>query len=408
MDAISLLKDDHRTVEKLFKRFEKTGDRAHTERRRIVDEIIKELSVHAEIEETVFYPAVREAVPPTEDMVLESLEEHHVAKWVLSELDGMPPDSERFEAKVTVLMENIRHHVKEEESDLFPKVRKALSRKALEDMGEAMERAKAIAPTHPHPRSPDTPPGNIVTGVVAAALDRARDAGQELVEGAAGVVRRAANGTPSRPTKRTSRSSGGRKKKASTKQAPARRKASAKKSSAKRAAGSAKGTGRTAARKASRSAKKASGSAKRAGRTTAKKTSSSAKRAGRTTAKKASSTARKASGTAKRAGKTTARKASGTAKRAGKTTASKASGTARKAASGAKKASGTAKRTGRSTARKASGTAKKARSSTKRTTRPVKTTSVTTTRSTTRPAKTTKVTAVTATTRPRKVAQKRS
>src|SRR5215212_5318144 len=163
MDAISLLKDDHRAVERLFKRFEKTGDRALAERRRIVDEIIKELSVHAEIEETVFYPAIREAVPRSEDMVLESLEEHHVVKWVLSELDGMSPDAERFEAKVTVLIENVRHHVKEEESDLFPKVRRALTRTSLENMGEAMARAKSIAPTRPHPRSPDTPPGNIVT-----------------------------------------------------------------------------------------------------------------------------------------------------------------------------------------------------------------------------------------------------
>jgi len=159
MDAISLLKDDHRKVEQLFKRFEQTTDRATTERRRIVEEIIRELSIHAEIEETVFYPAVRQSVPPSEDMVLESLEEHHVVKWLLSELDGMSPDEERFEAKVTVLKENVRHHVEEEESDLFPQVRRALTRTALEQMGEAMARAKTIAPTRPHPRSPDTPPG---------------------------------------------------------------------------------------------------------------------------------------------------------------------------------------------------------------------------------------------------------
>src|SRR3712207_3009561 len=170
-------------------------------------------------------------------------EEHHVVKWLLSELEGMAPDAERFEAKVTVLMENIRHHVEEEESDLFPKVRTALGRKALGDMGEAMERAKAIAPTHPHPRSPDTPPGNIVTGVVAAALDRARDAGQELVEGAADVVRRATNGTPSRST---NRSSGSGTRKSSARKSPAR-KSSASTSSATRAAAGAKRAGRTTA-----------------------------------------------------------------------------------------------------------------------------------------------------------------
>src|SRR5215213_7258085 len=241
MDAISLLKDDHRAVERLFKRFEKTANGALVERRRIVADIIKELSVHAEIEETVFYPAIREAVPRSEDMVLESLEEHHVVKWVLSELDGMAPDAERFEAKVTVLIENVRHHVEEEESDLFPQVRRALSRKALADMGTALQQAKAVAPTRPHPRSPDTPPGNLVSGVVASALDRAREAGQELVEGVGGAVRGATNtaGSPSTPAKRT------------------RRKATGKKTSGRKAAAAtAKRTGRAATKKATTTAKR--------------------------------------------------------------------------------------------------------------------------------------------------------
>src|SRR5689334_8439076 len=78
MDAITLLKDDHRTVEQLFKRFEKAGDRAHAQKRKIVDRIIEELSVHAAIEEQLFYPVARATVPKTEDIALESLEEHHV------------------------------------------------------------------------------------------------------------------------------------------------------------------------------------------------------------------------------------------------------------------------------------------------------------------------------------------
>src|SRR3954454_6960376 len=113
MDAITLLKDDHKTVEQLFKRFEKAGDRATTEKRRVVDRIIEELSMHAAIEEQVFYPVVRATVDKTEDEVLESLEEHHIVKWVLSELERMDPADERFDAKVTVLMENVRHHVRE-------------------------------------------------------------------------------------------------------------------------------------------------------------------------------------------------------------------------------------------------------------------------------------------------------
>ena len=176
MDAITLLKNDHKTVEALFKKFEKAGDNAHKTKRDLADKIVEELSVHAVIEEQVFYPAVREAVPDEEDTVLESLEEHHVVKWVLSEIDGMSPEAERFDAKVTVLIENVRHHMEEEETELFPEVRKALGRKRLGEVGDAMEKAKKLAPTRPHPRAPDTPPGNLVAGAGAAAVDKTKNA----------------------------------------------------------------------------------------------------------------------------------------------------------------------------------------------------------------------------------------
>src|SRR3954463_11952090 len=142
MDAISLLKDDHKNVERLFKRFESAGDRAHVQKREIVDRIIEELAAHAAIEEQVFYPVARATVPATEDIALESLEEHHIVKWVLSELETMSPEDERFDAKVTVLMENVRHHVEEEEDEYFPKVREELGRKSLNDLGEALLTAR--------------------------------------------------------------------------------------------------------------------------------------------------------------------------------------------------------------------------------------------------------------------------
>jgi len=183
MDAITLLRNDHKTVEQLFKRFEKAGAGALVEKRRIVDRIIEELSVHAAIEEQMFYPVARATVPDTEDVALESLEEHHIVKWVLSELDGLDPSHERFDAKVTVLIENVRHHVKEEEGEFFPKVRGALARKALTDLGDAMVEAKKSAPTHPHPRSPDVPPGNVVVGAIAGVVDRVGDNISELAQG---------------------------------------------------------------------------------------------------------------------------------------------------------------------------------------------------------------------------------
>jgi hemerythrin superfamily protein len=175
-DAIAFLKADHREVEKLFKAFEKTGERAYRSRRKLVEGMIRSLSQHAAIEEQVFYPAVRRAVPAAKSDVLESLEEHHIVKWLLSELVRMDPTDERFEAKVTVLTENVRHHVREEESELFPEVRAEMGRKALVELGGELQKAKQGAPTRPHPRSPDEPPGNLVIGPVAGVLDRAINA----------------------------------------------------------------------------------------------------------------------------------------------------------------------------------------------------------------------------------------
>ena len=175
MDAITLLKTDHAEVEKLFKTYEKLGDRALKSKQRTVSSIIKALSVHAAIEEQVFYPAVRNEVEKAEDDVLEAIEEHHIVKWVLSELEHLSPDAQNYDAKVSVLMENVRHHVKEEETALFPTVRKALGRKALGEIGDALEASKKLAPTKPHPRSPSTPPGNLVAAPVAKVVDKAVD-----------------------------------------------------------------------------------------------------------------------------------------------------------------------------------------------------------------------------------------
>jgi len=149
VDAIVLLKQDHKVVEQLFKRFEKSGENARAEKKSIVDQVIIALTQHAYIEETIFYPVAREAVPATEDHVLESVEEHHVVVWMLSELASTDPADERYDAKMTVLMENVRHHVREEEDEWFPQVRAALGRNRLQELGEQMAAAKTDAPTDP-------------------------------------------------------------------------------------------------------------------------------------------------------------------------------------------------------------------------------------------------------------------
>jgi hemerythrin superfamily protein len=193
MDAITLLENDHRAVEDLFKKFEKAGDSAHKTKQKLVDRMIHELSIHAAVEETTFYPFVKGVNEELTSDVFESLEEHHVVKWLLSELDGMPATAERFDAKATVLMENVRHHVDDEEREMFPLVRKALSRDQLNELGELIERAKKVAPTRSHPKAPDEPPGNVVSTVVSGFIDRVRETAKQATRTAtkaSGTARR--------------------------------------------------------------------------------------------------------------------------------------------------------------------------------------------------------------------------
>jgi hemerythrin superfamily protein len=183
MDATALLQRDHEAVEQLFRQFEKLTERAHKSKEKIVLKIIRELAIHSAVEEMLFYPAVRTAGLKADtraggqasETVLESLEEHHIVKWTLTELEKMKPEDERYDAKVKVLMESVRHHVKEEQDELFPKARRLLGQKMLDELGTRIEKAKKLAPTRPHPRAPDQPPGNMVAGTMAAMMDRAKD-----------------------------------------------------------------------------------------------------------------------------------------------------------------------------------------------------------------------------------------
>jgi hemerythrin superfamily protein len=182
VDALTLLKADHKDVEKHFREFEHAGARARTTKTNAAKAAIRELATHSAIEEQIFYPVLRDEVPSIVDDVLQGLEEHHVVKWLCAEVDRCSPDDERFEAKMTVLIENVRHHVREEEAEIFPVVRGALGRKRLTEIGELLDKAKGAAPTRPHPRSPDTPPANLVMGMVTGAVDRALDVGKRLVD----------------------------------------------------------------------------------------------------------------------------------------------------------------------------------------------------------------------------------
>jgi hemerythrin superfamily protein len=119
--ALTMLKTDHDKVKKLFRRFE---DADPAEKKEIVREALEELKVHAAIEEQVFYPSLRQEMEDEDGLMDEADEEHHVAKFLIAELEQMQGDEDHWEAKFTVLAENVRHHIKEEEGEIFPKARK--------------------------------------------------------------------------------------------------------------------------------------------------------------------------------------------------------------------------------------------------------------------------------------------
>ena len=148
-DAIVILKDDHKQIRKVFRDFQAAGEEAAARKGRLVNTMIEMLTQHTYIENEVMYPRVRALLPELEDDVLESYEEHHVADVLVMELSAMQPTDERFDAKTTVLIENVEHHMDEEEQDWFPKVRAGLGRKQLQELGEELLEARKRAPRRP-------------------------------------------------------------------------------------------------------------------------------------------------------------------------------------------------------------------------------------------------------------------
>jgi len=124
-DAIGMLTADHREVEELFKQYEALGERANARKKKLADQICTALTLHTMIEEEIFYPAMREEGDDSGDMVDEAVVEHASAKDLIAQLQEMDPEDELYDAKVKVLSEQIEHHVKEEEKEMFPKAKKA-------------------------------------------------------------------------------------------------------------------------------------------------------------------------------------------------------------------------------------------------------------------------------------------
>jgi hemerythrin-like domain-containing protein len=141
MTVFDLLKEDHKKVASIFERLEPTTERAIKTREELFGLLKTELDTHAHIEETILYPVLT-SVEETREITLEGIEEHRVVKDLLKELEVTPVDSEQWKAKLTVLKENVEHHVEEEEGEMFKSARKALSREQIEDLTARIEAEK--------------------------------------------------------------------------------------------------------------------------------------------------------------------------------------------------------------------------------------------------------------------------
>jgi hemerythrin superfamily protein len=139
MDGLELLKQDHQAVKDLFDQIDDAED--GKQRKKLFDQIDTQLNIHAHIEETVFYPEMQK-IDQLKDMVEEALAEHQEVKTLLEEIEGLDPEAEQFSASLEELMENVEHHVAEEEDEMFPKVRERCDQATLDRLGDQLESAK--------------------------------------------------------------------------------------------------------------------------------------------------------------------------------------------------------------------------------------------------------------------------
>jgi hemerythrin superfamily protein len=179
-DGITLLEQDHRTVERLYEEYQSATDADR--KQQIVHTITRELSIHAEIEEMHLYPLAADVVDDGEDLAEHSKEEHQEVKETLDQIDSMSVGDEGFDEKLAEMMADVSHHVAEEESELFPKLRASIDDERLMELGRKLQTAKATAPTRPHPGAPNSSIGSKLLGPGTAMVDKARDIARDFAD----------------------------------------------------------------------------------------------------------------------------------------------------------------------------------------------------------------------------------
>ncbi|MGN9811018.1 hemerythrin domain-containing protein [Micromonospora sp. BQ11] len=174
-DVVDVLTADHREVEVLFVELEsRQGTPEH--RRHLADVVIAELVRHAIAEEMYVYPTARKALPDGDQIAEHEISEHSDAERTMKDLESLDPSDARFDELLAHLTSTIRHHVQDEESDLFPRLRAAVAREEMVELAGKVQAAKKSAPTRPHPAAPDRPPANKMLAPGTGLVDRVRDA----------------------------------------------------------------------------------------------------------------------------------------------------------------------------------------------------------------------------------------
>jgi hemerythrin superfamily protein len=172
-DVVALLKAQHEQVRQLFS--DVSGSTGES-RRDAFECLVRLLAVHETAEEEVVYPAVKRSVDGGDAIVQARLQEEDSAKQMLSDLEKIGPEGERFQTQLAALQQAVLTHAEHEEQEVFPQLRAALDAETLSKMASSLETAEKMAPTHPHPHGPESAAGNIMVGPFVAVVDRVRDA----------------------------------------------------------------------------------------------------------------------------------------------------------------------------------------------------------------------------------------
>lgn len=173
MNVIDLLTEDHREANELFRRFQLAE--APETLDEVAKEIVHELSVHAAVEEQFFYPLVRACLPEGSETADHAIEEHAEVKALLSDIEDLDAGTTKHTESMMKTIDSVRHHIEDEEGSVFPALREQAENETLETVGDIVEKAKKVVPTHPHPMVPGNATAQLVAGPWAALVDRARD-----------------------------------------------------------------------------------------------------------------------------------------------------------------------------------------------------------------------------------------